>query len=61
VDLLSTVEIADLFSISRQRVDQLTRTESFPQPLAELPLGRIWLQDHVVEWVITTGRLGVER
>jgi hypothetical protein len=55
--LMSTVEIAELLSVSRQRVDQLSRTEGFPAPVADLAVGRVWLRDAIVEWAVRTGRL----
>jgi predicted DNA-binding transcriptional regulator AlpA len=57
VNLVSTVEIAELLGVSRQRVDQLARTADFPAPTAELAVGRVWLRDDVIEWAIRTGRL----
>jgi hypothetical protein len=55
--LMSTVEIAELLSVSRQRVDQLSRTEGFPAPVADLAVGRVWLRDAIVEWAVSTARL----
>jgi predicted DNA-binding transcriptional regulator AlpA len=55
--LVSTVEIAELLGVSRQRVDQLSRTKGFPAPEAELAIGRVWDQAAVVAWGKATGRL----
>jgi predicted DNA-binding transcriptional regulator AlpA len=57
VDLMSTVEIAELLGVSRQRVDQLSRTEHFPEPAAELAVGRVWAKADVIAWAERTGRL----
>lgn len=56
-DLMSTVEIAALLGVSRQRADQLTRSEGFPAPTASLAIGRVWLGEDVERWAKTTGRL----
>lgn len=57
VDLMSTVEIAELLGVTRQRVDQLSRTDQFPEPAAELAVGRVWARADVVAWAEKTGRL----
>ena len=57
VDLVSTPEIAAMLVVSRQRVDQLTRTEGFPEPAAELAIGRVWERADVEAWARDTGRL----
>lgn len=55
--LLSTPEIAEMLGVSRQRVDQLTRTADFPAPTAELAIGRVWDREDVEAWARSTGRL----
>jgi prophage regulatory protein len=55
--LVSTVEIAELLGVTRQRVDQLSRTAAFPEPVASLAIGRVWNRDEVVAWATSTGRL----
>jgi predicted DNA-binding transcriptional regulator AlpA len=57
VDLVSTPEIAVMLGVSRQRVDQLTRMEGFPEPAAELAIGRVWERADVEAWARETGRL----
>ena len=57
VDLVSTPEIAAMLGVSRQRVDQLTRGEGFPEPAAELAIGRVWERADVEAWARETGRL----
>ncbi len=57
MDLMSTPEIAELLGVSRQRVDQLTRTDEFPPPAAELAIGRVWERSAIEAWARTTGRL----
>jgi predicted DNA-binding transcriptional regulator AlpA len=57
VELLSTVEIAELLGVTRQRVDQLYRSGDLPEPAAELAIGRVWARDDIIEWATQTGRL----
>jgi predicted DNA-binding transcriptional regulator AlpA len=49
-------EIADLLGVSRQRADQLSRTDSFPTPLGEVAAGRIWRRSDVEAWAHEQGR-----
>jgi prophage regulatory protein len=50
-ELVGTLEIAQLLNVSRQRADQLTKTDDlFPQPAAELAAGRVWHTEAVVTW-----------
>jgi predicted DNA-binding transcriptional regulator AlpA len=56
VDLLSTVEIAELLGVTRQRVDQLSRSEEFPEPAAELAIGKVWTRDDILDWATKVGR-----
>ncbi len=46
-----------MFEVSRQRADQLSRTDTFPQPVVELASGRIWKREDVEAWARRTGRL----
>lgn len=57
VELLSTVEIAGLLGVSRQRVDKLSRSDDFPEPVASLAIGRVWERADIVDWAKQTGRL----
>ena len=46
--LVGTQEIqVRLGGVSRQRVYQLTRRADFPQPIAELAQGSVWLAEDV--------------
>jgi len=40
-----------LGGISRQRVHQITSAGSFPKPVAELTLGKVWRADEVEAWI----------
>jgi hypothetical protein len=50
-DIVGTLEIGQLLSVSRQRADQLTKTDPlFPRPAAELASGRVWDAESVRTW-----------
>ena len=57
MELVSTVEIAELLGLTRQRIDKLSRSDTFPAPVASLAIGRVWRRDDVVGWAQQTGRL----
>jgi prophage regulatory protein len=56
-DLVGAAEIAELLSISRQRVDQLAAGDDFPEPIAVLAAGRVWKRADVEAWARRTGRI----
>ena len=56
LDLVSTAEIARLLGLSRQRVQQLTRTPGFPTPAARLNMGSVWHTEDIHGWATATGR-----
>lgn len=49
--LVGVTEIAQMLGVSRQRADQLSRTEAFPAPQAELAAGRVWSREAVETWI----------
>jgi prophage regulatory protein len=50
--LVGTQEIrVRLGGVSRQRVYQLTRRPDFPQPVAQLTQGSVWLAEDVDRWI----------
>jgi prophage regulatory protein len=50
--LIGTQEIpVRLGGVSRQRVCQLTRCADFPQPVAELVQGSVWLAEDIDRWI----------
>ena len=55
-ELVGAAEIAALLGVSRQRVDQLSRHQDFPEPLTELASGRIWTRQSIEEWARASGR-----
>jgi prophage regulatory protein len=55
---MGVAEIAKLLGVSRQRVDQLVRLGAgFPEPVAELEAGRIWLAEDIDKWARAAGRV----
>lgn len=55
--MVGAAEIARLLGgLSRQRVSQLTAREDFPEPLARLQMGSVWLYKDVVRWAQRNGR-----
>lgn len=55
--LMGTSEVAALLGVSRQRVQQLSKTEQFPEPVARLAAGPIWEREDVERWARETGRI----
>ena len=56
-ELVGVHEIADLLGLSKQRVHQLAWEDSFPEPVAELRMGRVWNLGAVRRWAKRVGRL----
>ena len=51
-DPVGVVEIAEMLGVSRQRVNQLMHTYAdFPEPMAELAMGRLWHRADIENWV----------
>jgi prophage regulatory protein len=40
-----------LGGITRTRVYQITQRRNFPEPVAQLEMGNVWLADDVEEWI----------
>lgn len=55
--LVGAAEIAVMLGVSRQRVHQLAASDNFPEPVANLTAGTIWLREDVEEWARQTGRM----
>jgi len=54
--LMGSAEIAALFDVSRQRVQQLIAKPDFPPPVADLAMGKVWDAAAVRAWGESTGR-----
>jgi hypothetical protein len=56
-ELAGVAEVAALASehygrpVSRARANELTRHDLFPEPVAELQMGRVWLESAVKEFL----------
>ena len=58
LDLVGLTEIAEALDLSRQRVDQIVRSDpTFPEPVAVISAGRIWRRSDVERWARRVGRL----
>lgn len=55
--LVSRKEIAELLGVSQQRVYQLLRHADFPEPAADLAIGKVWKRSDILAWARRTGRL----
>ncbi len=57
VEVLGVTEVAALLGISRQRVDQLTHSDSdFPTAVVTLGRGRLWEKAAIEKWARESGR-----
>ncbi|GAB3816119.1 DNA-binding protein [Micromonospora zhanjiangensis] len=57
LELWAAQEIGQYLNVSRQRVSQLAaRHHDWPQPVATLAVGRIWLADDIRAWAAKRGR-----
>lgn len=54
-DLVGVHEITVMLGKVRQRVHQLAADPSFPRPVAELHMGRIWRRRDIVRWAARAG------
>ncbi|RNL65397.1 DNA-binding protein [Nocardioides marmoriginsengisoli] len=50
IALAGTAEVAAILDVSPQQVHRLAQREDFPEPVAELHAGRIWLKTDVENW-----------
>lgn len=52
IRLVGSAEIRVLLGgVSRQRVYQITSRRDFPEPVAELSMGNVWLAEDVEKWI----------
>lgn len=50
IELAGTAEVAAILGVSPQQVHRLAQRADFPEPVAELNAGRIWLMDDIKIW-----------
>lgn len=55
-ELVGAHEIRVMLGVSRQRVNQIVNTKGFPDPVAKLAQGGVWLRRDVLKWMRDTGR-----
>jgi prophage regulatory protein len=48
---MGAAEIAERLKVTRQRAYQITVRRDFPEPLATLAMGQVWLADDVEQWI----------
>jgi predicted DNA-binding transcriptional regulator AlpA len=48
---MGMAEIAERLKLSRERASQLANRRDFPEPIARLKMGQVWLADDVDRWV----------
>lgn len=52
IKLMGPAEIGRrLGGIGRARVYQITQRRNFPEPIAQLEMGNVWLAEDVEEWI----------
>ena len=54
--VVALAELTQMLGVTKTRAMQVSRKPSFPAPLGELSVGRIWSYDAVVEFCEATGR-----
>ena len=53
---VGSAEIAEMLSVSRQRVQQLITRPDFPKPEVVLKMGKVWKRAEVADWARAHGR-----
>lgn len=56
MELVGVAEVAEMLGVTRQRVHQLVAGPGFPEPVARLSAGLIWLRSDVQRWAVNIGR-----
>lgn len=54
--IVGAQEIAHMFGVSRQRVQQLISRDDFPAPIRTLAMGKVWHTEDVIRWATAKGR-----
>jgi predicted DNA-binding transcriptional regulator AlpA len=49
--LVGAAEIRAMLGVSKQRVYQITTKKGFPDPVAVLAMGKVWLAEDVEKWI----------
>ncbi|WP_254909632.1 helix-turn-helix transcriptional regulator [Micromonospora sp. NBS 11-29] len=48
---MASQEVQNMLGVSRTRAYQITNSKTFPDPVAVLSVGRIWLTEDVKRWI----------
>lgn len=54
--MVAAAEIVAMLDVGRARVFQLVSSPTFPEPVATLSVGKVWLYADVVKWAEGNGR-----
>ena len=54
--MVAAAEIVAMLDVNRARVFQLVAAPGFPEPVATLSVGKVWLYADVVKWAESNGR-----
>ena len=54
--VVAAAEIVAMLDVKRARVFQLVAAPGFPEPVATLSVGKVWLYADVVKWAASNGR-----
>jgi prophage regulatory protein len=49
--VVGAAELAERLGVSKSRVHQIVNHKNFPDPYAELRIGRVWLAEDVEAWI----------
>lgn len=56
LQLVGAAELVTLFGVSRKRAYDLSRHPGFPEPVADLVMGKVWDLADVEKWAERKGR-----
>ncbi|HEY3630585.1 MAG TPA: DNA-binding protein [Jatrophihabitantaceae bacterium] len=56
MELVGPAELTQMLDVSRTRFAQLIARKDFPEPVADLVMGKIWALEDVRAWAAQTGR-----
>ena len=54
--MVAAAEIVAMLDVGRARVFQLVAAPGFPEPVATLSVGKVWLYTDVAKWAEDNGR-----
>ena len=54
--IVGVAEMAEMLGVTRQRVQQLTMSADFPEPIYRMKAGNFWLLTDFTAWARRAGR-----